>query len=145
MEQLANQKILILGLGVSGRNAANFCAARGASVLAARDFYKIDGEDILVVCDDFHLDLGTLRMRAQGSSGGQKGLEDVLRRLGTQQINRLRIGVGPVPERIDPADFVLGRFTSAQTTEAQLQINRAADAVITWAEAGIATAMNRFN
>ena len=58
----------------------------GASVLAARDFYKIPNEDLLVVCDDLNLPVAKLRIRAGGSSGGQKGLEDIIRRLGTRRV-----------------------------------------------------------
>src|SRR5262245_40302321 len=58
----------------------------GASVLAARDFYKIDDADLLIIGDDFHLPLGKLRFRSSGSSGGQKGLENIIHRLGSDQI-----------------------------------------------------------
>jgi PTH1 family peptidyl-tRNA hydrolase len=122
-----------------------FMNLSGGSVLAARDFYKLNNEDLLIVCDDFHISLGTLRVRAQGSAGGQKGLADVIRRLGTDAIPRLRIGVGPVPASWDAVDFVLSRFTKDETSEAALSIVRAADAAEAWATAGIAECMNRFN
>ena len=83
----------------------------GASVLAARDFYKIPDEDLLVVCDDLNLPVAKLRIRAGGSSGGQKGLEDIIRRLGTRRVSRLRIGIGSPPEGWDWADYVLSKFT----------------------------------
>ena len=82
----------------------------GASVLAARDFYKIPNEDMLVVCDDLNLPVAKLRFRAAGSSGGQKGLEDIIRRLGSEEFARLRIGIGSPPEGWDWADYVLGKF-----------------------------------
>ena len=63
-----------------------FMNLSGGSVLAARDFYKLDNQDLLIVGDDFNLPLGKLRVRASGTAGGQKGLEDIIRRLGTQQI-----------------------------------------------------------
>ena len=92
----------------------------GNSVGAARDFYKLAIDDLLIVCDDFNLPLGKLRFRASGSAGGQKGLADVIRRLGTDEVPRLRIGVGPVPTNWDPVDFVLGRFTKQESTEIEL-------------------------
>ena len=122
-----------------------FMNLSGASALAARDFYKVENADLLVVCDDFNLPLGTLRLRGQGSAGGQKGLADILRRLGTDEVPRLRIGVGPVPASWDPIDFVLSRFTKAEQPEIELSLVRAADAVETWATKGMAEAMNRFN
>jgi peptidyl-tRNA hydrolase, PTH1 family len=117
----------------------------GASALAARVFYKVENTDLLVVCDDFNIPLGTLRLRGQGSAGGQKGLADILHRLGTDEVPRLRIGVGPVPASWDPIDFVLSRFTKDEKPEIELSLVRAADAVEAWATKGMAEAMNRFN
>src|SRR6185503_16668171 len=87
-----------------------FMNLSGTSVLATRDFYKIETADTLVVCDDFNLPLGKLRLRPKGSAGGQKGLEDILRRLGTEEVPRLRLGIGPLPPGRDAAGFVLTRF-----------------------------------
>jgi PTH1 family peptidyl-tRNA hydrolase len=117
----------------------------GGSVLAARDFYKVPGDDLLVVSDDLNLPLGKLRIRASGSSGGQKGLEDIVRRLGTDEIPRLRIGIGSPPAGREAADFVLGKFTKAERGDIEEAIWRAADAVIVWAREGLAVSMNRFN
>ena len=117
----------------------------GGSVLEARDFYKIPHEDLLIVSDDMNLALGKLRFRGSGSSGGQKGLEDVIRRLGTDQVPRLRIGIGGPPAGRDGADFVLGRFTKAELPDIDEAIWRAADAVEVWAREGLAVSMNRYN
>jgi len=117
----------------------------GASVLAAKDFYKIDNADILVLCDDFQLPTDTIRLRGNGSSGGQKGLSDILARLGSNAVPRLRIGVGPLPAGWTSADFVLGKFTKAERPEVAALVERAADAVEEWVGAGIESAMNRFN
>ena len=117
----------------------------GASVLAARDFYKVPHERILVLTDDFALPLGKLRIRPQGTAGGQKGLADILRRLGTEQIPRLRIGVGPLPPGWEAADFVLGKFTAVEHPEIEIQIERAADAVEHWLAKDLMTMMAKFN
>lgn len=117
----------------------------GSSVLAARDFYKIDHADILVLCDDFQLPIGTLRLRASGSGGGQNGLSDVLARLDSTAIPRLRIGIGPVAAGWKTADFVLGRFAAHERADVDAMLDRAADAAEEWAVIGIDAAMNRFN
>lgn len=119
--------------------------ASGGSVLEARDFYKIQNEDILVVCDDFALPLAKLRIRGKGSSGGQKGLDDILLRLGSNEIPRLRIGVGPLPPGRDAAGFVLGKFTKDEQPDVALAIGRAADAAEAWVVDGLALAMSRYN
>jgi peptidyl-tRNA hydrolase, PTH1 family len=122
-----------------------FMNLSGNSVGAARDFYKLSNEELLIVCDDFNLPLAKLRFRSAGSAGGQKGLADVIRRLGTDEVPRLRIGVGPVPDHWDPVDFVLGKFAAAESTEIAITIQRAADAVVDWVSEGLPACMNRYN
>jgi len=135
---IAGQKSLVL-------TPLTFMNASGTSVLAARDFYKIENENILVVCDDFALPLAKLRLRAKGSSGGQKGLEDILRRLGTEELPRLRIGIGIPPAGRDVAGYVLSRFTKEEQPEMADALERAAEAAAAWIELGLANAMNRYN
>jgi PTH1 family peptidyl-tRNA hydrolase len=117
----------------------------GRSVQLASRFYQIAEEDLLLVCDDFHLDLGVLRLRPGGSDGGQKGLADTIRQLGTDGFARLRFGIGPVPEQWEAADFVLGKFTASERKLADRQIARSAEAVETWIAHGIQRAMNEYN
>lgn len=117
----------------------------GASVVAARDFYKIENEDILVVCDDMNLPLAKLRVRSGGSSGGQKGLEDIIRRLGTDQFPRLRIGIGAPPEGWEGAGYVLGKFTREELPAMEQVVARAVEAIAVWAREGVEACMNRFN
>jgi peptidyl-tRNA hydrolase, PTH1 family len=122
-----------------------FMNLSGSCVLRIRDFYKLSNEDLLVVCDDFHLPLGRLRLRGSGSSGGQKGLEDILRRVSTEEIARLRIGVGSPPANFDAADFVLSKFRREEIAEMDLAVQRAADAATDWVVKGLAYAMNQYN
>ena len=122
-----------------------FMNLSGRSVRQAIDFYKIAVDDLLIVCDDFNLPLGTLRMRRGGSDGGQKGLADTIRHLATEEFARLRIGIGPVPEHWDAADFVLSKFSPAETKLLEQETGRACEAIETWITEGIAAAMNRYN
>ncbi len=124
---------------------ATYMNRSGASVLAARDFYKLTDDEILIVCDDINLPLAKLRVRVKGSSGGQKGLADVVRRLGSEEVSRLRIGVGTPPEGWDAAGYVLGKFTREEQSEVEPAILSAANAVVVWARDGIATCMNQYN
>src|SRR5690606_9579884 len=122
-----------------------FMNESGRSVLAARDFYKIDNQDVLIVCDDMNLPLGKLRFRARGSDGGQKGLADVCRRLGTTELARLRVGIGRPPEGWDPVAYVLGKFTPAEREEIDLAIANGVAGIRDWVHEGIEPCMNRYN
>jgi PTH1 family peptidyl-tRNA hydrolase len=135
---IASQRVLLL-LPLTYMNGS------GASVLAARDFYKIEHSDILIVCDDFALPLGKLRFRGKGSSGGQKGLDDVIRRLGTDEIPRLRIGIGSPPPGRDIPGYVLGKFAPDEQADAEHSIDRAAQGAEAWVDKGLSFCMNQYN
>ena len=122
-----------------------FMNLSGRCVRQAIDFYKLDIANLLLVCDDFNLPLGALRLKPAGSAGGQKGLADTIERLASDQFARLRIGIGPVPERWNPADFVLGKFAASEKELVEQQVSRACDAVEAWIGDGIDQAMNRYN
>ena len=101
--------------------------------------------DLLVVLDDADLPFGRLRLRAAGSSGGHNGLADVLERLGTEAVPRLRLGIGRPSEPQGTVDFVLEPFSPAEDELLERALPRAADAVTCFVAEGIAVAMNRFN
>jgi len=127
-----------------------FMNLSGEAVLGFSSFYKIGLEDILAVSDDVCLPVGTLRMRGGGSDGGQKGLKDISRRLGSQQYPRLRVGVGGREEGrehppVDLAGHVLSRFSSSEEEILKKSLAEAADACLVWARKGISAAMNGFN
>jgi PTH1 family peptidyl-tRNA hydrolase len=119
--------------------------ASGRAVRRLVDFYELPLSDLLVVCDDINLDVGRLRWRRSGSAGGQKGLNDIINHLGTQEIARLRIGIGRPPGQMDAADYVLSRFGSAEKEDIEHAIVLAADGVELWIAEGIEAAMNRYN
>lgn len=91
--------------------------ASGEAVQPLADYYHIPPDHIVVIYDDKEIPFGTIRLRSSGSDGGHNGMKSIINRLGTQSFPRVRIGVGPTPERWDAADFVLAPFT---TTEEQL-------------------------
>jgi PTH1 family peptidyl-tRNA hydrolase len=101
--------------------------------------------DLLVVVDDADLPLGRLRLRARGSSGGHNGLADVLERLATDAVPRLRFGIGRPEAPRDTVDWVLEPFAAAEEALLAQALPRAADAVACFVAEGIAPAMNRFN
>ena len=102
-------------------------------------------QDLLIVCDDVNLPLGTLRLRPQGGAGGHHGLESCLAALSTQDVARLRIGVGTATLPSDLHHFVLSPFTAQERPTIDQVIQQAADACETWTCDGLEAAMNRFN
>ena len=115
----------------------------GRSVAAAGRFYKLELGQLLVISDDVALPVGRLRMRAGGSAGGHKGLQDIIDRVGDDQWCRLRIGIGgPIGE---PARYVLGRFDAEEESVMLPARQRAADAAECWVEHGAELTMTRFN
>jgi peptidyl-tRNA hydrolase, PTH1 family len=116
----------------------------GRAVRQVLDFYKVPVENLLVVCDDFNLPLGKLRVRAKGSAGGQNGLKSIEQAVGTQEYARLRIGVG-APGPGEAVDHVLGKFRAGERAVKDEAIATAAQAVLVWIKAGLEPCMNRFN
>ncbi len=81
----------------------------GAAVLSAMNIFGVKKKELLVVCDDFSLPLGKIRIRAEGSSGGHNGLQSIIDAIGSD-FSRLRIGIGPLPESALSSEFVLEKF-----------------------------------
>lgn len=140
----------MLDVDIGGQKVLLLCPltymnCSGASVQPARDFHKIDNEDLIVACDDFNLPLARLRFRARGSAGGQKGLQDIIQRLGTEEFPRLRIGIGTPPPQWDPADFALSKFTAEERKAVDAAIATAVQALQDWVLHGTEFCMNQYN
>ncbi len=101
----------------------------GRAVAALQRYYKLDLSDLLVICDDFNLDFGTIRLRKQGSAGGNNGLKSVIAELKTEAFPRLRLGTGndALRQKIGDIDFVLSKFTPDE----KAQLPEILDAVCT--------------
>jgi PTH1 family peptidyl-tRNA hydrolase len=101
--------------------------------------------DLLVISDDIALPFGSIRLRTRGSSGGQKGLKNIISALGTDEFLRLRIGIRPEHPVSDTASFVLERFPKAQAAELEKILERSADALRAVLRDGIDKAMSQYN
>ena len=117
----------------------------GLAAAELAGFYRPDPSAVLVVLDDMALPPGRLRARADGSSGGHRGLADVIAALGSERVSRLRIGIGSPPPRMDAADFVLSRFAQSERELMAQAVARAADAAADWLRLDIAGVMGRYN
>jgi PTH1 family peptidyl-tRNA hydrolase len=117
----------------------------GMPVASLVRFYQIPLENLLVTYDDVDLPLGVLRIRPSGGSGGQKGMQSIIERLGTEEFPRLRIGTGRPPGRMDAADYVLQDFSSQETELLDDSLDRGVKAVLAFVSNGLDNAMNAFN
>jgi peptidyl-tRNA hydrolase, PTH1 family len=116
----------------------------GYPLLAIAHFYKIDPPEILVMLDDMALPLGRLRLRLRGGSGGHNGLESVIMQFGTEEIPRLRIGIGEAPAA-GSVEYVLSRFFDEEKPIVRAAIDRATEAVKCAIDNDLVSAMNTFN
>jgi PTH1 family peptidyl-tRNA hydrolase len=116
----------------------------GEPLRAIAQFYKIAPAEMLVVLDDMALPLGRLRLRPDGGTAGHNGLESVIVQFGTEEIPRLRVGIGAAP-REGSVDYVLGRFFEEERPLVEETIVRAAGAAKWAIDKGVLSAMNQFN
>ena len=123
--------------------AFGYYNAAGGPVQATMAFYKIPHERLIVVHDDIDLELGTVRLKRGGGTGGNKGLASIQQRTGGADFLRVRIGIGRPPGRQSAADYVLKRFAAKERAEADIAIERAADAVLDLVTEDLETAQNR--
>lgn len=120
-----------------------FMNRSGDAVLAAGSFYKLELSDLLVISDDLALPVGTIRMRAMGSSGSHNGLQNIIDRLGSDAFCRLRLGIG---SRVGQgSQYVLSRFDPSEEATIREARQRSADAVESWVQFGAERTMNRYN
>lgn len=122
-----------------------FMNLSGQSVQGLAHFYKVPFTNLIVLSDDLDLPFGTIRIRASGGPGGQRGLSSILEKLGTKDIPRMRLGIGRPPGRMDPADYVLQNFSKDENQILSETLDRAADATLEFVSNGLNAAMNKFN
>ncbi len=136
---IAGQKVVLV-------QPQTFMNLSGESVRAVIDFYKINPKDeLIVIFDDISLDVGQIRLRAQGSPGGHNGIKSIALHLGNLEFPRIKVGVGDKPRGWDLADYVLSRFNDEERIKVDESIVDAAMAAELFIKEGIEGAMNKFN
>ena len=117
----------------------------GESIRPLMDYYKIDVDDFVVMYDDLDIPVGKLRLRMKGSAGGHNGVKSTISHLGTQEFQRIRMGIDRPKNGMKVVDYVLGRFTSEEIPDVNHSIEKAADACEEWLNKPFLQIMNTFN
>ena len=108
-------------------------------------YYKINHKNIMIIVDDFEFDFGTSRIRATGNSGTHNGLRSIANFNNIKDMNRIRVGVGPLPDYITPADYVLQPFSGKEETLIPDLLTIHIEIIKTWIAEGIDNCMNTYN
>ncbi|MEL7568403.1 MAG: aminoacyl-tRNA hydrolase [Dehalobacterium sp.] len=116
----------------------------GRAVRDAVNFYKIDLAELLIIYDDMDLEAGRLRVKQGGSGGGHKGMNSIISHLSSQNISRIKIGIGR-PDREDPVNYVTMPFTDKDWDLVKPALEKGADAAEFWLKEGILAVMNKYN
>ena len=117
----------------------------GDAVQALSSYYKIEVEDILVIYDDMDLPVGESRYKKKGSSGGQNGMKDIILKLGTDKISRLKIGIGKGKGHLRGKDYVLSRFDKEEEVTVKEEIKKHEEGIRIFIRSGIEKTMNEMN
>ena len=115
----------------------------GTAVQEIVHYFKIDISDILIIYDDMAIEPGMLRLRNDGSSGGQKGMQNIIDNLGTEDIKRIRVGIGE--PQFDSIDWVLGKPSGEDATKIDEAIDRATKAIREYLIHNFENAMSKYN
>lgn len=133
-----NEKVVLL-------KPLTYMNLSGESIRAVMDFYRIEIEDLVVIYDDLDLPAGKIRLRQKGSAGGHNGIKSTVSHLGTQEFNRIRIGIDRPKNGMKVTDYVLGRFHEEEQAMTRDAVKKSADACETWMEKPFLQVMNEFN
>lgn len=117
----------------------------GNAVLEMMNFYKLSNRDILVIYDDATIEFGTFRLKKNGSFGGHNGIKSIINRLGSNEFDRLKIGIGPTPANIPINNYVLSNFSLEELENVKKMGAVAIELVDCWLKEGIESAQNKFN
>jgi PTH1 family peptidyl-tRNA hydrolase len=136
--RLAGQRVVVA-------RPRSYMNESGGPIAGLRAFFRIAPDHLVVIHDELDLPFGVIRLKAGGGDGGHNGLRSLRSSLGTGDYVRVRVGIGRPPGRMDPADFVLKDFTAPERRELPVILERAADAVESVLDDGLAAAQNRYH
>ena len=122
-----------------------FMNLSGQSVQGLVHFYKIPLTNVMILSDDLDIPFGTVRIRASGGPGGQRGLSSILEKLGTKDVPRMRLGIGRPPGRMDPSAYVLQHFSRDEMQTLSEVLDHGVEATLAFVTHGLNKAMNEFN
>lgn len=139
-------KGMIAGQKVILAKPQTYMNLSGESIRSILDYYKVDPEtELIVIYDDISLEPGKIRIRKKGSAGGHNGIKNIIAQLGTQNFQRVKVGVGEKPKGWDLADYVLGHFSKEDRGLVDDALKRVAGAVELMVRGEVDQAMNQFN
>lgn len=139
-------KGIINGQKVILAKPLTFMNLSGESIRPLVDYYKIDVQtELIVISDDISLPPGQIRIRKRGSAGGHNGLKNIIQHLGSEDFQRIRVGVGEKPKGYDLADYVLGHFSKEEQPLKEEGIEKAICAVELMLTGSTDQAMNEYN
>ncbi len=137
--RIAGEKVMVM-------KPLTYMNLSGNAVRAFVDYYQIDpAEELIVIYDDVDLPAGSVRIRQKGSAGSHNGMKSILQMLGTDAFTRIRIGIGPKPERWDLADYVLAPFPKAERQKVDAVIEEIVPMIRKIVEKGVPDVMSEYN
>ena len=144
------QKALVLTVPYEGRKLLlakpiTYMNESGKAVVPLMHYYKIPQERLLVIHDDMDLPFGTLRIRPNGSNGGQKGMGSIINQLGSQEFCRIRCGIGHPPGQMEVVDYVLNKFSKDESELLPAVLDKAASCALDFVTEGYTYCMNHYN
>jgi len=117
----------------------------GIAVARAMDDYEVRPENLLVIFDDYNIPLNTIRIRTKGSHGGHNGMESIIYHLETEEILRLRLGIGPIPDNADSVNFLLDEFSQNELEKVNKMLEKGTEAVLYLLKHRPEEAMSKYN
>jgi PTH1 family peptidyl-tRNA hydrolase len=138
MGHISGEKIILL-------KPLTYMNLSGECIRPLMDYYEINDDEMVVIYDDLDLPVGKIRLRTKGSAGGHNGIKSMILHLGTQEFNRIRVGIDRPNNGMKISDYVLGQFTEEEAQGVSEAIDRSANACEKWLSTSFVQVMNDYN